>query len=312
MMRMTFTRNLRAWWLALALCAVCSFGAALARAQEQEHGTSATEAIGGDHAGQSGTGSHEATATGGASGDDSAHGGSHGGSHAEGGHGEGHGAGHSTSPFDPHAGTWINPIVRAFTGAQAPKLESSPKNPAEKHVDDANKVRYDYFAIALGIMATLGLVGSAAGRKAKLRPEGKPTSIDNLFEAAAEGFQNYLIGIMGRDLALKYTPLIATFFLTIIFSNWMGLVPGMIAPTSNANVPLGLALVAFVATHVIAIREVGVGSWFMHFVGEPKWLGFLNFPLHLIGEIIKPVWPSGFCATCSARRWSSCSSRCSR
>jgi F-type H+-transporting ATPase subunit a len=66
-------------------------------------------------------------------------------------------------------------------------------------------------------------------------------------------------------------------------------VPGLIAPTSNANVPIGLAIVAFFATHVIAIKEVGIKSWFMHFVGEPKWLAPLNFPLHLIGELIKPV-----------------------
>jgi len=197
--------------------------------------------------------------------------------------------GKKEGPFTPHAGTWINPIVRQFTGEEAPKFKDDHGHSVEKHVDDADKIRYDYFGIALGIMATLALVGSAAGRRAKIRPEGKPHSIANIFEAVAEGFQNYLIGIMGRDLALKYTPLIATFFLTIIFSNWMGLVPGMIAPTSNANVPIGLAVVAFFATHIIAIKEVGIGSWFMHFVGEPKWLGFLNFPLHLLGELIKPV-----------------------
>jgi F0F1-type ATP synthase membrane subunit a len=27
----------------------------------------------------------------------------------------------------------------------------------------------------------------------------------------------------------------------------------------------------------------------MHFVGEPVWLAPLNFPLHLVGELIKPV-----------------------
>ncbi|MBW3636784.1 MAG: F0F1 ATP synthase subunit A, partial [Armatimonadetes bacterium] len=35
--------------------------------------------------------------------------------------------------------------------------------------------------------------------------------------------------------------------------------------------------------------EAGFKSWFMHFVGEPIWLAPLNFPLHLIGELIKPL-----------------------
>jgi F-type H+-transporting ATPase subunit a len=94
---------------------------------------------------------------------------------------------------------------------------------------------------------------------------------------------------MGEGLALKYTPLIATFFFTILFCNWMGLVPGMMAPTSNPNVPVALAIVAFFSVHIIAIKEAGFKSWFMHFVGEPIWLAPLMFPLHIMGELIKPV-----------------------
>jgi F-type H+-transporting ATPase subunit a len=136
------------------------------------------------------------------------------------------------------------------------------------------------------IVAVLGVV---AARGAKIRPEGKASSLSNSFEAAAEGFQNYLIGIMGRDLAVKYTPLIASFFFAILFLNYAGLFPGLMAPTANPNIPIGLALVAFAAIHVIAIKETGFKSWFMHFIGEPKWLAPLNFPLHLVGELVKPL-----------------------
>lgn len=207
----------------------------------------------------------------------------------------GHGAGHEAHPpagtFDAHYGTWFNPIVRMFTGSEAPKFAAPEpgKENEPREVENHSSVKYDFIFVAALIMGTLAIMGIAAGKNAKIRPEGKPTSIPNLIEAAFEGFQNYLVGIMGNDLARKYTPLIGTFFFTILLFNWMGLVPGMVAPTANPNVTIGMAIVAFFATHIIAIKEAGVKSWFMHFVGEPKWLAFLNFPLHIIGEFIKPL-----------------------
>ena len=50
-----------------------------------------------------------------------------------------------------------------------------------------------------------------------------------------------------------------------------------------------MAIVSFFCVHIIALREAGFKSWFMHFVGEPIWLAPLNFPLHIMGELIKPV-----------------------
>lgn len=188
--------------------------------------------------------------------------------------------------FDPHAGTWVNWLARMFTGESEPKMV---EHHGEHHVENIKSIRYDYLVLALLVMLGLGCVATIGARKAKIRPTGKANSLPNLVEAAADGFRDYLIGIMGRHLAMKYAPLIASFFFTILFMNWIGLVPGLLSPTSDPNVPIALALVAFVCVHVIAIREAGVKSWFMHFVGEPIWLAPLNFPLHMIGELIKPL-----------------------
>ena len=198
-------------------------------------------------------------------------------------------AAHAEEPrgvFDPHQGTWLNPIVRAILGL--PKPETTVHE-GEEHIGPVESIRYDFLALALLVMALLALIGFTAGKQVKLRPEGKPTSLANMVEAAADGYQQYLIGIMGRELAYKYTPLIATFFFTILLFNYAGLIPGLMSPTTNPNVPVGLAIVAFFATHIIAIREAGVKSWLMHFVGEPLWLVPLNLPLHIIGEFIKPI-----------------------
>jgi F-type H+-transporting ATPase subunit a len=207
------------------------------------------------------------------------------GEHATGGHASGD-ASEKAGTFDPHAGTWVNGLTRMFTGEDTPKIEG---HHGEHHVVNIKSIRYDYLVLALLVMLGLGSLATIGARKAHIRPSGKASSLPNMVEAAADGFRDYLVGIMGRDMAMKYAPLIASFFFSILFMNWLGLVPGMLAPTSNPNVPIALALVAFIAVHVIAIKEAGVKSWFMHFVGEPIWLAPLNFPLHMIGELIKPL-----------------------
>jgi F-type H+-transporting ATPase subunit a len=71
-----------------------------------------------------------------------------------------------------------------------------------------------------------------------------------------------IIGPQGR----KYVPFFATFFLFILFSNLMGLLPGFSPPTGNLNTTLGLALCAFIGYNVIGVREQG-GAYFKHFIG---------------------------------------------
>jgi F-type H+-transporting ATPase subunit a len=158
--------------------------------------------------------------------------------------------------------------------------EKGPHGPA---------VKYDFLVVTALLWLALAAVMVSAAKKAKIRPEGKPASIPNLVEAAVANFQDYLVGVMGEPLARKYTPLLASFFFTILVSNWLGLVPGLLAPTSIPAIPIAISLVAFLSVHIIAIKEAGFKSWFMHFVGDPVWLAPLNFPLHLVGELIKPL-----------------------
>jgi len=194
-----------------------------------------------------------------------------------------HGEEKAPGTFDPHAGTWLHLLTQKIFGQEPVGIV---EHGGEKHFTN---IQYDVIVVSVFTMALIALLGVLGARKMRVRPEGKPASLSHIVETSAEGFRNYLIGIMGPDLAGKYAPLISSFFFTILFFNWMGLIPGMLAPTANPNVPVALALVAFVCTHFIAIKEAGFKSWFMHFVGEPIWLAPLNFPLHLIGELIKPL-----------------------
>jgi F-type H+-transporting ATPase subunit a len=217
-----------------------------------------------------------------------AHGGGEG-AHGKDAHGDGHGKdGHgeakeSKSAFDPHAGSWFNPIARAIFGLDKPHRHDEG---SEAHFTN---VKYDFIVIAFFLMGLLAFLAVRAAKNARVRPEGKPASLANVFESMLEGYRNYLVGVMGEHLAYKYGALITSFFFTILLFNYTGLIPGMIAPTANPTIPLSMALVGFVLVHIIAIKETGFKSWFMHFVGEPKWMAPLMFPLHIVGELVKPV-----------------------
>lgn len=180
-----------------------------------------------------------------------------------------------------------------FAGAyEAAKLQKAGK-PLTKEQEYALKphyvAKYDWLLFVPLLWTLLAVVAVGAARKAKIRPEGKATSAPNLIESLVESFQNYLIGVMGEKLARKYLPLIASFFFTILVGNYLGLVPGMLAASAMPAIPIALAITAFFATHIIAIKETSLKAWFMHFVGEPIWLAPLNFPLHFVGELIKPI-----------------------
>ena len=69
--------------------------------------------------------------------------------------------------------------------------------------------------------------------------------------------------------------------------NYLGLIPGLQAPTADLNTTLALGITALVGVHVIAIKENGVGGYLKHFIGDPWWLGPLMFPLHIVGELAR-------------------------
>lgn len=148
------------------------------------------------------------------------------------------------------------------------------------------------------VMAVLLLVFSVAGRR--LKPV--PGRLQNALEFAWEGLENWAVSLGGAD-ARRHIPLFAAFFLFILFSNWSGLLPffGKIvelrAPTSDVNVTIGLALVAFVYFHFRGFQRLGVRGYlgkffvfsgFKHGIASgviDLFVGLIEFLL----EFIKPV-----------------------
>ena len=122
-----------------------------------------------------------------------------------------------------------------------------------------------------------------------------PTGVQNVLEFAIEGLTAFAMGIGGPG-ARRFITFFLACFLFIAVSNWSGLIPGVgrvhefRAPTSDVNVTVGLALVAFVYFHYQGVRALGIGGYlgkFFTLKGGPigLFVGVLEFFL----EIVKPI-----------------------
>ena len=107
-----------------------------------------------------------------------------------------------------------------------------------------------------------------------------PSGAQNVFEVVISGWEDFMVDVMGEH-GRPYFPLIFTLFIYILFMNWMGLVPGMFSPSANINTPLSMALIVFITTHIVGIKEHGF-HYVKHFMGPVAALA----PLMIIIEVI--------------------------
>jgi len=113
--------------------------------------------------------------------------------------------------------------------------------------------------IVMGILLAVFII-------AGLRLKQVPGRLQNAVEFIWESLENWAVSLGGPD-ARRHIPLFAAFFIFILFSNWSGLLPffgrieALRAPTSDVNVTIGLALVAFVYFHYQGFRRLGVRGY---------------------------------------------------
>lgn len=116
-----------------------------------------------------------------------------------------------------------------------------------------------------------------------------PSRFQAFMEFCVVALQGFVRNIVGDREAKALTPIIGTFFIFILSLNLIGLIPGLISPTANTNTTVALALFAFVFVQYVAISRNGLWNYTKHFLGEPLWLAPLMFPLHIIGELARPL-----------------------
>ena len=120
-----------------------------------------------------------------------------------------------------------------------------------------------------------------------------PRGLQNFVEVIVEAIYKLVDENIGHHWGKTLFPFICTIFMFILLCNFMGLVPGFAAATSNVNTNAAMAVPVFLTTHFFGIRVHGV-SYINHFLGPIRSIAalplmILMFCVEVIGHIARPI-----------------------
>jgi len=144
-------------------------------------------------------------------------------------------------------------------------------------------------AIVTVLLVVFGLKvrSSLTNIEAALVPEDGLTA-RNIGEAFVEA----IVGIAKSaipDHPERYVPLLAAFFVFILVSNVLGLVPGFAPPTSTFNITFALGCVSFGAYHAYGVKAQGIGGYLKHFLGPVLFLAPLMVVIEMFSHAFRPI-----------------------
>jgi F-type H+-transporting ATPase subunit a len=144
----------------------------------------------------------------------------------------------------------------------------------------------------------------------------KPKGFQNIIEMILEAFLNLADSVTGdRKLSKKFFPFVATIFIFIIVSNWIGLIPALIpggtlgikelhegenvlvpfirSGSADLNMTLSLALISVITAQIMGIAMIGgkhyAGKFFVNPFKKPYFIGTFVGLLEIISEFAKIV-----------------------
>jgi F-type H+-transporting ATPase subunit a len=121
-----------------------------------------------------------------------------------------------------------------------------------------------------------------------------PRGIVNFFESILEFVMGYVDNVTkDRKKTLKFLPIVGSIFFFILFSNWVGLLPGtgsiginrageflpILRPANtDLNMTLAMAVFAVIASHILGIVTIGFFKYANKFIklGD-LWVAFKSF-----------------------------------
>lgn len=178
-----------------------------------------------------------------------------------------------------HQKLWIVDLVNAIFGP----LVAAALEPFGFHFAPDHPVIPDYIVMSAVIVLAVTIVAVILRTRLSVEEPGKFQLVLEDLVGAVVGILNDLIGPKG----IRYLPLVGSVGLFILLANWSGLVPGLMAPTSNINVTVGCALTAWVYYHVQGVRAQGIVSYLKHFAappGAPVWIVPIMLPIEIISH----------------------------
>jgi len=115
----------------------------------------------------------------------------------------------------------------------------------------------------------------------------KPGTLQHLFEMIHEFIKGQGDDQMGHD-AHHHIFIFETFFIFILFSNLIGIIPGFMSPTQVVYVPAGLALLSFAYYNFQGLKKHPI-QYGKHFLGPIPAMAPLMLPIEIISHLARPL-----------------------
>lgn len=136
--------------------------------------------------------------------------------------------------------------------------------------------------VAMQILVAIFLVTLFLLVRSRLSVEN-PGGLQHVFEGLRGFVQSQSQEIIGHH-SEGFTPFLVSLGFFILIGNLLGLIPGFESPTAVPNVPLGLAVTAFVYYHWQGIRRLGPLKYVRNMMGPVLLLAPLMLPIEIISH----------------------------
>ncbi|MBI0534941.1 F0F1 ATP synthase subunit A [Roseomonas sp. KE2513] len=139
-----------------------------------------------------------------------------------------------------------------------------------------------HMLLAVGLITLLFMVGM---RHRAVVPGRLQSAAEMLYEFV----EGVLIGQVGHE-GRRYFPFVFALFMFVLFGNMLGLLPYAFTYTSHIAVTLGLAILVFLVTTIVALAIHGK-KFFGYFFpeGAPLWLAPIIIPVEVVSYISRPI-----------------------
>ncbi len=148
---------------------------------------------------------------------------------------------------------------------------------------DPQKPITEGFAMELLVLAMLLVFFIAVRLSLSVEKPGPIQQIAEMIHGFVSSQADSIIG-HGYERYVMFITCVALF---ILLGNLVGMVPGLVAPTSKPTVPLGVALLCFFYYHYHGVREQGPFGYFKHFLGPIWWISWMMFPIEIISHLAR-------------------------
>lgn len=137
-----------------------------------------------------------------------------------------------------------------------------------------------------------------------------PKGIQNILEFAVESLYNMIQDVTkDKDMTYKFYPIVATIFLFVMTSNWMGLLPGFStiglkeetasghevvvgffrSANSDLNSTIALAVVSVLSIQFMGIAVLGFAKYGKKFINFSSPIAFFIGILEIVSEVAKMI-----------------------